>query len=71
MTTSKLFGVSGEVAKALKLMPHIEYLEIGICLMNRIQVKTVKAVQDADFKYRAKAISNYEKWLKEDGNEHM
>ena len=62
MTTSELFGVSEGVAKALKLMPHIEYLSIGIALMNRVQKATVDEHESVEFKYRAKAIKNYELW---------
>jgi len=65
MNTTKLFGVSKEVAKALKLMPHLEYLAIGIVLMDRIQVRDVDSYSSEEFKYRAKAIKNYRKWSKE------
>jgi len=65
MTTSKLFGVSTEVAKALKLMPHLEYLAIGIVLMNRIQDRDVDSYNSEEFKYRARAITNYRKWINE------
>lgn len=66
VTTADLFGVSKEVAKALKLMPHDEYLSIGIALMTRVQKLKVNSYQSEEFQYRAKAIANYEKWLKEE-----
>ena len=65
MKTSALFGVTTEVVQALKLMPHVEYLEVGVALMNRVQVKQIDSHTSEEFKYRAKAIENYEKWLKE------
>lgn len=64
MKTSDLFGVSEEVAQALKdTQSHIEYLEIGIALMNRVQKKIVDNYQSDEFVYRAKAIKDYEEWL--------
>jgi len=65
METHKLFGVTKEVANAMMdTMTHREYLRVGVALMNRIQKLTVQSVQDKDFKYRTKAINNYEKWSK-------
>lgn len=67
MKSSKLFGVSPEVARAMKhTMVQEEYLAVGIALMNRVQVKEVDNYNSEEFKYRAKAIKNYEKWLEED-----
>ncbi len=65
MTTAKLFGVTPKVTTALKDMPHIEYLKVGVALMNRVQLEQIDTHTSEEFKYRAKAISNYEKWLKE------
>lgn len=64
MTTSKLFGVSPEVAAALKdTQSHTEYLKIGIVLMNRVQNEIVDDYLSKDFAYRANAIKDYEEWL--------
>lgn len=65
MKTDKLFGVTPEVVKALKKMSHEDYLEIGVVLMERVQVKNVDDYQSQDFQYRAKAITNYREWSKE------
>ena len=66
MITSELFGVTPEVARAMKdTLTHNEYLKVGIALMSRKQVEKVDEYSSANFKYRAKAIKNYEEWLVE------
>lgn len=66
MKTTELFGVSSGVVRELKKMPHEDYLLIGIALMNVVQKKQVDSYQSKEFIYRANAIKNYEKWVKED-----
>jgi len=67
MTTAELFGVSDGVAKELYKMSHVEFLRIGIALMNKVQEEIVDSYLSEEFKSRAKAIKNYEKWLKDNG----
>ena len=46
-------------------LSHDEYLRRGIVLMNNTQVAQINNYNGSDFRYRAKAIRNYEKWLLE------
>jgi len=66
MKTEDLFGVPPEVAQKMKeTMTHTEYLKVGVVLMERLQVQSIDEYDSDEFKYRSKAISNYDKWIKE------
>jgi len=70
MTTDLLFGVPPEVAQAMQCtMIHKDYLRVGIALMTRLQKENIDDYNSNEFKYRAKSISNYEKWIKEPSGE--
>ena len=66
MKTYELFGVTPEVAKAMEeTMITRDYRLVGISLMNRVQkIEAEIDYNSKSYKYRAKAIANYEKWTK-------